>query len=95
MFFYSSLNQGGHDITNTPLLTFPASAHPHLEFWSSDRLERLLRHYVQWLSVTSHVHTVACVADLQHASKDVINVIVEAVEKLEVMFNTLLARRFF
>ncbi|KAK7099594.1 hypothetical protein V1264_003709 [Littorina saxatilis] len=75
---------GGHDLANTPLLTFPASTQSQLQVWTSEQLEKLLRHYVTWLSVTSHVHTVACLADLQHASKDVINVFVEALEKVEV-----------
>ncbi|XP_070200840.1 uncharacterized protein [Littorina saxatilis] len=74
---------GGHDLANTPLLTFPASTQSQLQVWTSEQLEKLLRHYVTWLSVTSHVHTVACLADLQHASKDVINVFVEALEKVE------------
>ena len=84
VFIYLFIFKGGHDIANTPLLTFPASAHSQLEIWTSSRLERLLRHYVRWLSMTSNVQTVACLADLQQASKDVIKVIVEAVEGLEV-----------
>ncbi|XP_076472104.1 uncharacterized protein LOC143301596 [Babylonia areolata] len=76
---------GGHDMANTPLLTFPSSSHPHLEFWSSERLGQLLRHYVTWLAVTSQAATrrVSCLADLRGASKDVISVVVESLEKLE------------
>jgi hypothetical protein len=39
---------------------------------------------LQWLAVTSRARAVACLANLQNASKQTIITIVEALEKLEV-----------
>ncbi|PVD33369.1 hypothetical protein C0Q70_04623 [Pomacea canaliculata] len=70
-------------MAQTPIITFPETAHERLITWSAERLLGVLRHYLQWITCIQKASKFSLLANLQQASRATISVIVEAAEKLE------------
>lgn len=78
---------GGRDISGHPVITFPASNVDKLAEIGSAGLVQLIRYYFSVSKVSDQQQGFAFVADLQLASQESHQVLVEALEFLQVSFS--------